>query len=135
MTGLSLPERRISQPRDHASGQISMLPRSWSARGISSRRVGAWALLADSCSELIKRADAGMSGGPAAPGVVLPMLAAVASKPVRSQVKQAPETIPDPAVVGQLLDTAFATFKDGYLASQIAALMRARTDDPAQPLR
>ena len=106
----------------------AFLVRAWDL----ARRVGAWALLADSCSELIKRADAEMSGGPAAPGVVLPMLAAVAAKPVRSQVKQAPETIPDPAAVGRLLDTAFATFKDGYLASQIASLMRARTDDPAE---
>jgi len=94
--------------------------------------VGAWDLLADSCSELIIRVDAEMSGGSAAPGVVLPMLAALAAKPIRSQVMQAPETIPDPAVIGRLLDTAFATFKDGYLASQIASLMRARTDDPAE---
>jgi hypothetical protein len=96
------------------------------------RRVGAWDLLADSCSKLINRVDAEMSDGSAAPGVVLPMLAALAAKPVRSQVMQAPETIPDPAVIGRLLDTAFATFKDGYLASQIASLMRARTDDPAE---
>jgi len=96
------------------------------------RRVDAWALSADCCSELIKRVDAEMSSPPAAPGIILPMLAAVAAKPARSQVKQAPETVPDPAVVGQLLDTAFATFKDGYLASQIASLMRARTDDPVE---
>jgi hypothetical protein len=60
------------------------------------------------------------------------MLAAVAAKPVRGQVKQAPETIPDSAVIGRLLDSAFATFKDGYLASQITSPMRARTDDPAE---
>jgi hypothetical protein len=106
----------------------AFLVRAWDL----ARRVGAWALLADSCSELIKRADAEMSGSPAAPGVVLPMLAAVAAKPARGQVKQAPETIPDPADVGRLLDMAFAIFKDGYLASQIASLMRGRTDDPAE---
>jgi hypothetical protein len=60
------------------------------------------------------------------------MLAAVAAKPVRGQVKQAPETIPDSAVIGRLLDSAFATFKDGYPASQITSPMRARTDDPAE---
>lgn len=49
------------------------------------------------------------------------MLAAVAAKHVRSQLKQAPETIPDSAAIGRLLDSAFATFKDGYLASQITS--------------
>jgi hypothetical protein len=105
----------------------AFLVRAWDL----ARRVGAWELLANSYSELIKRADAEMSGRAGAPGVVLPMIAAVAAKPVRNQIKQAPETIPDPAVVAQLLDTALATYKDGYLASQITSLMRARTDDPA----
>ncbi|HUZ25377.1 MAG TPA: hypothetical protein VMV07_16600 [Streptosporangiaceae bacterium] len=59
------------------------------------------------------------------------MIAAVAAKPVRDQARQAPEAIPDPVAVGQLLDTAFATYRAGYLASQITSLMRARTDDPA----
>ena len=125
--GTAYLEAARSRPRTDLD-VAAFLIRAWEL----ARRVGAWALLADSCSELIKRADTEMSGGPAAPGVVLPMLAAVAAKPVRNQVKQAPQTIPDPAVVERLLGTAFATFKDGYLASQIAALMRARTDDPAE---
>jgi Domain of unknown function (DUF4209) len=121
----------LEAARSHPRADLDVaafLIRAWDL----ARRVGAWALLADSCSELSKRADAEMSSGPAAPGVVLPMLAAVAAKPTRSQVKQAPESILDPVAVGRLLDTALVTFKDGYLASQIASLMRGRTDDPAE---
>jgi hypothetical protein len=73
-----------------------------------------------------------MSGGPARPGAVLPMIAAVAAKPTRSQARQAPETIPDPVRAGTLLDTAFRTYPESYLASQIASMMRGQTSDPAQ---
>jgi hypothetical protein len=38
---------------------------------------------------------------------------------------------PEPSIVSQLLETAFVTFTDGYLASQIASMMRSRTDDAA----
>ncbi len=69
-----------------------------------------------------------MSSGGAAPGVVLPMIAALAASALR---RQPPAGVPDAAAVDLLLETAFTTFKDGYLASQIAAMMRARTSDPA----
>jgi hypothetical protein len=60
------------------------------------------------------------------------MVAAVAAKPARGQATRARETIADPVTVGSLLDTAFGTYKAGHLASQIASLMRARTDDPPE---
>ena len=73
-----------------------------------------------------------MSGGHGRPGAVLPMVAAVAAKPTRGQARQAPETVPDPVTVGELLDTAFRTYPESYLASQVASMMRAQTTDPAQ---
>jgi Domain of unknown function (DUF4209) len=95
-------------------------------------RTGSWALLSQACSELIGRADAEMAGSRSRPGCVLPMIAAVAAKPARGQVERAPESIPDSVTTGKLLDTAFVTYTAGYLASQIATMMRARTDDPAE---
>ena len=60
------------------------------------------------------------------------MIAAVTAKPTRGQVRQAPETVPDPVTVENLLDTAFRTYPESYLASQIASMMRGHTSDPAQ---
>ena len=105
----------------------AFLVRAWDL----SRKVGAWTLLSQACSELIRRAEAEMTSGRGSPGCVLPMIAAVAARPARKQLTQAPETIPEPSVVSQLLETAFDTFTDGYLASQIASMMRSRTDDTA----
>jgi hypothetical protein len=60
------------------------------------------------------------------------MIAAAVAKPTRGQLKQAQESVPDSAAVSRLLETAFAIFNESYLASQIAALARARTSDPAE---
>jgi hypothetical protein len=54
------------------------------------------------------------------------MIAALAAPATR---RQPPASVPDPAAVDRLLEMAFTTFKDGYLASQVAAMMRARTSD------
>ena len=56
------------------------------------------------------------------------MIAALAAPAFR---RQPTASVPDAAAVDLLLETAFTTFKEGYLASQIAVMMRARTIDPA----
>ena len=61
------------------------------------------------------------------PGVVLPMIAALAAPVPR---RQPPASVPDPAAVDLLLETAFTTFRAGFLASQVAAMMRSRASDP-----
>jgi hypothetical protein len=55
---------------------------------------------------------------PIGPGVVLPMIAALAAKPVRGQAKQTPDAVRDRAAVTALLDTAFRTYHDGHNASR-----------------
>lgn len=102
----------------------AFLVRAWTlARG-----VGLWDLLTDVQSELHAQAGNAMSSGGSAPGVVLPMMAALA---VPATARQPLASVPDTAAVDLLLETAFTTFKAGYLASQVAAMMRARTSDPA----
>lgn len=104
----------------------AFLVRAWDL----ARSVGLWSLLPDVHAELHSRAQNAMSSdGAALPGVVLPMIAALAAAPTR---RQPPATIPDPAVVDLLLETAFTTFTAGFLASQVAAMMRARTSDPVK---
>ena len=135
-------ERRDGVRRDHAASAVraylaaarsrsradldvaAFLIRAWTL----ARSVGLWDLLADVQSELHGQAANAMSSGGAAPGVVLPMIAALAASALR---RQPPASVPDAAAVDLLLETAFTTFNDGYLASQIAAMMRARTSDPA----
>jgi hypothetical protein len=106
----------------------AFLVRAWDL----ARRTAAWPLLGQAYAELIGRVSVEMARGRARPGCVLPMIAAVAAKPTRGQVKQAPETMPDPVRLGTLLDTAFGTYTESYLASQIASMMRAQTDEPAE---
>jgi Domain of unknown function (DUF4209) len=118
-----------AQSRSEADLEVAaFLIRAWEL----ARRTSSWTLLGQACQELMDRADAAMSGGRAMPGAVLPMIAALAAKPVRGQSRQAPETIPDPAQVGALLDTAFRAFPESYLATQIASMMRGQATDPAQ---
>jgi Domain of unknown function (DUF4209) len=136
-------ERRDGVPREHAESAVraylaagrsrpradldvaAFLVRAWTL----ARRVGLWDLLTDVQSELRSRAANAMSTGGAAPGVVLPMIAALAAPPIR---RQPPASVPNDSAIDQLLETAFITFKDGYLASQMAVMMRARTSDPAE---
>jgi hypothetical protein len=106
----------------------AFLIRAWDL----ARQTSAWELLGEACRELVRRAEMAMSGGQGRPGAVLPMIAAVAAKPTRGQARQAPQTVPDPVMVGALLDTAFRAYPDSYLASQVASMMRAQTSDPAQ---
>ena len=102
----------------------AFLVRAWDL----ARSVGLWGLLADVQSELHRQAqDAMSSGGAALPGVVLPMIAALAAPVPR---RQPSASVPDPATVDLLLETAFTTFRAGFLASQVAAMMRARASDP-----
>jgi hypothetical protein len=118
-----------AQSREEADLDVAaFLVRAWQL----ARQTSAWLLLSRVCTELADRSSAEMSDGQARPGCVLPMIAAVAAKPKDSQVKKAPETIPDPQTVRALLDTAFAVFRDSYLASQIASMMRQQTSDPAE---
>jgi hypothetical protein len=135
-------ERRDGVRREHAASAVraylaaarsrsradldvaAFLVRAWTL----ARSVGLWDLLVDVQSELHSQAANAMSSGGAAPGVVLPMIAALAASALR---RQPPASVPDAAAVDLLLETAFSTFKDGYLASQLAAMMRARTSDPA----
>jgi hypothetical protein len=102
----------------------AFLVRAWTL----ARSVGLWDLLADVQAELQNQAANAMACGGAAPGAVLPMIAALAAPAIR---RQPPASVPDAAAVDLLLEKAFTTFKDGYLASQIAVMMRARTSDPA----
>jgi len=136
-------ERRDGAPRDRAATAVrayltaarsrpradldaaAFLVRAW---GLA-RSVGAWDLVADAYSELQGQAERAMSSSAAAPGVVLPMIAAVAAPAAR---RQPPGSVPDPAVLDLLLEAAFARFPDGHLASQMAAMMRARTRDPVR---
>ena len=102
----------------------AFLVRAWDL----ARSVGLWGLLADVQSELHRQAqDAMSSGGAALPGVVLPMIAALAAPVPR---RQPPASVPDPATVDLLLETALTTFRAGFLASQVAAMIRARASDP-----
>jgi hypothetical protein len=102
----------------------AFLVRAWEL----ARSVGLWGLLADVQSELRVRAENAMaSGGAALPSVVLPMIAALAAPAAR---RQPPASVPDAAVVDLLLETAFTTFRAGFLASQVAAMMRACASDP-----
>jgi hypothetical protein len=69
----------------------AFLVRAWDL----ARSVGLWGLLADVQSELRIRAENAMaSGGAALPGVVLPMIAALAAPAAR---RQPPASVPDPA--------------------------------------
>ena len=117
-------------PRDRADLDIAgFLVRAWEL----GRSVGEWGLVADACRELARLARAEMSPGPARPGVLMPMLAALAVPPAARQASKAPETVPDQAAVDDLLDDAFAAFgTDGDQAGQVASLMRTRTRDAAK---
>lgn len=106
----------------------AFLVRAWDL----ARRVSGWELLRQVYTELVTRVDAEMSETSPKAGCVLPMIAALSARPTRAQLKQAPESIPDPATVNRLLETAFVMFKPDYLSGQIASLMRARTSDQAE---
>jgi hypothetical protein len=114
-----------ARPRSRADLDVAaFLVRAWDL----ARSVGLWGLLTDVQSELHSKAEKAMSsGGAALPGVVLPMIAALAA-PVPRRQPQA--SVPDPAAVDLLLETAFTKFRAGFLASQVAAMMRSRTSDP-----
>lgn len=134
-------ERRDGAPHEHAATATraylaaarsrsradldvaAFLVRAWEI----ARSFGLWDLLADVHSELHGRAGNAMSSAGPAPGVVLPMIAALAAPATK---RQPLASVPDPAALDLLLETAFTVFKDGYLARQIAAMMRARTSDP-----
>jgi len=60
------------------------------------------------------------------PGVVLPLLGALAQGPLSDQ-----EGIPDPIDVDTLLTRAAAAFDRGNIGSEVAGYRRSRTDDPA----
>jgi hypothetical protein len=115
----------VARSRSRADLDVAaFLVRAWDL----ARSVGLWSLLADVQSELQRQArDAMSSGGAALPGVVLPMIAALAAPVPR---RQPPASVPAPAAVDLLLETAFTTFRAGFLASQVAAMMRARASDP-----
>lgn len=117
-------------PHDRADlDVVGFLVRAWEL----GRSVGAWGFVADACRELARLSATEISLGPARPGVLMPMLAALAAPPAPRQVSKAPETVPDPAGADQLLEDAFAAFgSDGDQAGQIASLMRTRTKDAAK---
>jgi hypothetical protein len=114
-----------AQSRSRADLDVAaFLVRAWSL----ACSVGLWGLLSYVQSALHSRAENAMApGGAAPPGVVLPMIAALAAPVPR---RQPPASVPDPAAVDLLLETAFTTFRAGFLASQVAAMMRSRASDP-----
>lgn len=59
------------------------------------------------------------------PGVVLPMLGALAERPLHER-----DGTPDPIEVDALLERAAAAFSRGHLGSEIAGYRRSRTDQP-----
>jgi hypothetical protein len=140
-----LAERRDRAQRGHAIAAVgaylaaartrreldldlaAWLVRAWQL----SRTFGAWDLLDEVCQELADRAGAQMGDGAAAPGVILPMLAAVAAKPTRQQLRHQHMTVPEAAVIDSLLWTALDTYRSGDLAGEIASLLRTRASDPA----
>lgn len=105
-----------------------VLLRAWEL----ARRIRAWPILAEACTELARHAEAELSRSQPQAGIVLPMLAALAARPARGQEDQAPQTILDPAAVRQLLEMAFTAFKPGFQASRVASIMRASTSDAAE---
>jgi len=104
------------------------LVRAWDL----AQRVRDWRLVADASAELVKHSEVELSRSQPRAGVFFPMLAAVAARPSARQRVQAPLSIPDPAIVGRLLETAFAIAKEGFQTSLIAAMMRVRATDPAE---
>jgi hypothetical protein len=113
-------------PHDRADlDVVGFLVRAWEL----GRSVGAWGFVADACRELARLSAAEISPGPARPGVLMPMLAALAAPPAPRQVSKAPETVPDPAGADQLLEDAFAAFgSDGDQARPAGRLPRNRPD-------
>jgi hypothetical protein len=103
------------------------LVRAWEL----ARRVGDWALAADVCEKLIRRADAELSGMSPHAGIALPMLAAAAAKPTRKQAREAPEPAQYQESVSRLLETAFTVFHLGFQVSYVAEMMRGRAGDAA----
>ena len=120
------------KPRDHVRRPISTSLSSLSVPGTSLRgyAIGAsWPTPPPNWSSMPRRSCRAASLELASSSRCLRLSP---PGPLPRQRVQAPQSIPDPAIVGRLLETSFAIAKGGFQTSLIAAMMRVRATDPAE---